>query len=569
MVAAIVSDYDVDLDHATAQIRAVLDALKEDAGQTDDAERERSTGDEMSLASASTSSGRRGGDYKTGRGSPTMRQELASAFDDTDTDVTCLSEAMATLNIKDPYDASSSGGSSSSSSSSDNVVADGLPLDDDRVLATSAPESKQARLMETFPDLHASVVAQTLADVGNEYDKAIDQLLNRVFLEGEYRDDEPGDGDVPKGVDGFATPDDEVGGRRAGAGGKKRWRKMKGQPLGASGERQTASSSSSSPSRLPSEGVAQAAAPRNAWQTAVQDIDFLASRLNMSKANIASTYHAGNASLEASLRVVLEFAIEGLRETPPEDWPIEVDALELTVRYPNLSYLHALGLVRLAPTVEAADELAEKLNNMAPRSQVVMPIEIIAKLPPIKPSPPSPELGAYRGAGGQQFSDMSGAEATRLAAHHRATAQRLCAQAAVAHRKANSDHLRHSEAGFYSHQRGAHEAQARRYEAVVAQRLVAAQSTADELDLHGLAVRDAVGITRQRVRAWWDGLGDARFDHRVRATAPQCRVVTGLGRHSTDGRPKIGPAVGKMLLREGWRVQFGQGVLTVTGLARR
>lgn len=286
----------------------------------------------------------------------------------------------------------------------------------------------------------------------------------------------------------------------------------------------------------------------------------------MPKANIASTYHAGNASLRASLRVVVEFAIEGLKDIPPEDWPIEVDALELTVRYPNVSYLHALGLVRLTPSLESADELAERLNCMPPRSQAVMPIEIIAKLPPIRPSPPSPELGPYRaGASGE----VSGAEATRLAAHHRATAQRLFAQAAAAHRKANSDHLRHSEAGFYSRQRRAHEAQARRYEEVAARRLVAGQSTADELDLHGLAVRDAVGITRQRVRAWWDGLGDARFDHRARASAPRYRVVTGLGKHSPDGRAKIGPAVGKMLLREGWRVQFGQGVLTVTGLARR
>jgi hypothetical protein len=31
----------------------------------------------------------------------------------------------------------------------------------------------------------------------------------------------------------------------------------------------------------------------------------------------------------------------------------------------------------------------------------------------------------------------------------------------------------------------------------------------------------------------------------------------------------LGPAVGKMLIREGWKVEVGNGVLVVTGVARR
>jgi hypothetical protein len=47
------------------------------------------------------------------------------------------------------------------------------------------------------------------------------------------------------------------------------------------------------------------------------------------------------------------------------------------------------------------------------------------------------------------------------------------------------------------------------------------------------------------------------------------RIVTGLGRHSEGGRGKIGPAVLKTLMSEGWKVEVGTGELRVTGLARR
>lgn len=47
------------------------------------------------------------------------------------------------------------------------------------------------------------------------------------------------------------------------------------------------------------------------------------------------------------------------------------------------------------------------------------------------------------------------------------------------------------------------------------------------------------------------------------------RIITGVGRHSHDGTSRLGPAVGKMLAREGWRVEVGEGVLTVTGVVRR
>ena len=46
------------------------------------------------------------------------------------------------------------------------------------------------------------------------------------------------------------------------------------------------------------------------------------------------------------------------------------------------------------------------------------------------------------------------------------------------------------------------------------------------------------------------------------------RIVTGVGRHSAGGRGRLGPAVGGMLVREGWRVEVGEGVLVVRGRVR-
>ena len=43
----------------------------------------------------------------------------------------------------------------------------------------------------------------------------------------------------------------------------------------------------------------------------------------------------------------------------------------------------------------------------------------------------------------------------------------------------------------------------------------------------------------------------------------------GRGETCEGGRERLGPAVGGMLVKEGWRVEVGEGVLVVRGRARR
>lgn len=102
--------------------------------------------------------------------------------------------------------------------------------------------------------------------------------------------------------------------------------------------------------------------------------------------------------------------------------------------------------------------------------------------------------------------------------------------------------------------------------------LVSSQSSATVLDLHGVSVQSATRIAAERTSAWWEGLGEARIPGGGRGggvIGGGYRIVTGLGRHSEGGRGKLGPAVVRTLVREGWKVEVGEGEVLVLGKARR
>ena len=87
----------------------------------------------------------------------------------------------------------------------------------------------------------------------------------------------------------------------------------------------------------------------------------------------------------------------------------------------------------------------------------------------------------------------------------------------------------------------------------------------------GASVKDAVRISRERVTEWWvrECEERARSGTRGEIVGGGYRIVTGVGRHSEGGRGKLGPAVGAMLVREGWKIEVGGGVIVVRGVAKR
>jgi hypothetical protein len=134
-------------------------------------------------------------------------------------------------------------------------------------------------------------------------------------------------------------------------------------------------------------------------------------------------------------------------------------------------------------------------------------------------------------------------------------------------RKANSDNLLSGAAAYYSQLgRDAH-ASLLSASAAEADTLVESQSSPTRLDLHGVSVKDAVRIASVNVRRWWEGLGESR----VRAGGGKngvgegYRIITGLGRHSEGRRARLGPAVCRKLVEEGWKVEVWSGSLTIMG----
>jgi len=119
-------------------------------------------------------------------------------------------------------------------------------------------------------------------------------------------------------------------------------------------------------------------------------------------------------------------------------------------------------------------------------------------------------------------------------------------------------------AAYYSELGRTADSQLKSARSATADALVAGQSSMTQLDLHGVNVQDGKRIAKERVTSWWHELGESRISGRGVAT--QYNIVTGVGYHSEGGRGKLAPAILKMLMKDGWKVQVGTGVLTVTGV---
>ena len=95
--------------------------------------------------------------------------------------------------------------------------------------------------------------------------------------------------------------------------------------------------------------------------------------------------------------------------------------------------------------------------------------------------------------------------------------------------------------------------------------MVDRNSTRSMVDLHGVTVADGVDIARNRVLQWWDGLGE---DRTRKAREEGLTIVTGVGRHSVDGKSRLRSSVFKALVADGWQIEVLTGACCVTGRRR-
>ena len=404
--------------------------------------------------------------------------------------------------------------------------------------------TKELLLAETFPGLRLSQVTYTLRKCGYDYDKATDELLNQVFFY-DSRKSPTGDGPVAKGIEAFS--EDHVVPQR----GKK----------GKNKKKQRLSLNSPNTSYF-----VEANATTNRWQNTSRDVEFVTSHTNLSAKTVSSFYHANGASLPATVLAVVRKDIEAHRKDELPDAALVQDAIALNEGFPSMDLEYALAIVRLtAPSTTKAQELAKSLTQQ-PASETGGKggIRLDLRYAPVDLSEPSKETRLPILAPSARPRDVASTTAARNDAFEKASS---------AYRRGKGAPYMRQAAAYYAQEGRDLNANLKVMNAAQADALVSAQSGPTHLDLHGVSVADATRIAKQRTRAWWDGLGERRLPEWSgpgrRGGGEAYRIITGLGRHSEGGRGKLGPAVLKTLVNEGWKVEAEPGELYVTGLARR
>lgn len=445
------------------------------------------------------------------------------------TDSTSVSHGLQSLNLE-----TTTGGPRCD----DDGVASAVATENTEALST---EEKTTILHEMFPTMRIFDVSYYLKKSSLDFGKAVEELLNQAFIESETG--ESGKSKHRNGVDAFAEHD-------------ARGRKQKGKRR-RQGRR---TSSTPAPSDTPSP---QSSATSSRWDRAKEDVDFLAQRTYLNMPTIRSIYHASGASLPAS---IIALCSASRTDANPHLKSLDSETLaahvaELALDFPTLPRGTVKALIQLThPSTASAHELA--------RATLTSPVsQLETLLPQYAPRPPSPPAGSTRST--PRPLAMALDTATRQAHASAAARSSAFTQASTAYRESKSKPLMGAAASYYSSVGRDASASLRRYEAAAADARVDMQSKAGEIDLHGVSVKDAVRISQERVERWWEAEGQEWARSGKAMGGRSLRIVTGVGRHSEGGKGKLGPAVGGMLLREGWKVEVGNGVVTVVGKARR
>ncbi|EPS33984.1 hypothetical protein PDE_08946 [Penicillium oxalicum 114-2] len=409
-------------------------------------------------------------------------------------------------------------------------------------------EGKVSLLQEMFPDISKFNIEQGLKKSNGDVDKAMDMLLNLSFFYQGHLDDSGVA--IPKGLDGFMDETPDIGRQKP----RKKKNKKKSKVLfdsdAASGENELAP---------------------NHWQKSKDDVDFIHSRTpDLPRSTVASTYTQNNRSLPATIKSLADaHSVADINEIR-EDSVVQSQLDELASDFPNVAQPTLVGLLRITRNIfSAANELATEMIRQKPAFSVSDLIKITAPKLNLEDEEDEPTVAPTRPAGGSQGAGDYDREQAAASAYF--TAKSVAnAQAAQAARKAKSDPLYGGASHYYREVAQRNRELAMQHLAAASERLVDMQSSQGDLDLHGCQVAQAVRISRERVEAWWDGLGDTKH---IRGGGRHAhngfKIITGVGLHSHDGKSRLGPAVSKALMSDGWRVEIGRGFVTVIGAARR
>ncbi|KAJ5759265.1 hypothetical protein N7520_006421 [Penicillium odoratum] len=409
-------------------------------------------------------------------------------------------------------------------------------------------EDKINALMEMFPTMTRLNVDQTLKKSNEDVDKAMDVLLNLNFFDNTQSTEDDGQILIPKGIDGFNVNSSGDGGRQS-ARKKKRNKKQR--------------------SNILEEAPFSESTIANKWEAGMADVDFICARApDLPREKVKSAYHANGMSLPATIRAM------ALAEAPKDASELDDDLVmlsqvnELSQDYSTIPKTTLIGLLRLTRNIiSATNELTKVLvqqpqlsaNNLIKLTSTPLDLpkdDEVVDNPIRRRGAPSSTLDYEQARVAAQANFAAGSSAYQ--------------QASQAARRAKSNPLYAGATAVYR-ERGQERIElAMDQLAAASDRLVDRQSSSCDLDLHGITVVNALRITRERVNAWWNDLGDTRH---VRGGGKHVhggyKIITGVGNHSHDGTSRLGPAVSKMLTKEGWRLEVNRGFLIVIGKARK
>ncbi|KAI1499475.1 hypothetical protein F5X99DRAFT_280066 [Biscogniauxia marginata] len=413
-------------------------------------------------------------------------------------------------------------------------------------------EEKEGQLSAMFVSLKPIDIKLALQKYKGDASLAIDELLNLQWLEQT--------GQRPKGIDGFYVSDDDVPSK------KKKGRKKKKKVATAP-----------TPQRSPSDDVPPEINLND--EVNPDQIVFISDRFNLSASEATDICRRNNASLGAAIVEMLNNYIAlGLPLSSSEDLP---DVEEQAKRVPWIPREFISPIFEISSSRQSAldviDVLAEHFEKPAYLKYDVSYSLVASDLEPISvPTSPSnpkqlpkpstrPSIVPLQQQLRAQPATLQ--SATVVAKNLAAAKNHSYSSASSAFKKGRSDPLFRQAASFYA-ERGREQALSHRQAASIEAGYIVDQNStaADMIDLHGVTVQDGVEIAVDRVWGWWDSIrGDEDRDRKARHGFT---VVTGLGRHSADGRSRLRVNVFKALVADGWKVEVLTGSYLVTGRRR-
>jgi len=410
-------------------------------------------------------------------------------------------------------------------------------------LESASISDKERWLKTLFPSIESVQITETVSRCNGDLQRSVDELLNLSFINEDIEQDyEPPP--IPKGVDGFSA---EGKGRKTKGGKRRKKHENNGYHLSDD---------------LPRSGTATPV--RNVWNNAMDDVDFIASRTQMSTKSVHSIYNQNNGSLALTIGSLVAKEAELHAAKIKSDEVLQIQAAELKFDFEGLSDAYIYGALLLAQMhPSAAKDLLDVMNEKA--GEAVGPEKLIPQYTPVNLS--DEETPRTKSASRTPTNSIDPVLLAGAAGVHSMKANNAYQQASSAYRRGKSDKLMGGAAAYYAQVGLEQRTRQKELMAAAADIYVGQRATANSVDLHGVSVEHAVRIARTNVEAWWDGLGDRKY--LVGGVGNGYKIIVGVGTHSAQGIGKIGPAVSKMLMREGWRVNIQRGEVVVEGRGRR